>query len=141
MLLKVFVLEVCMSSLFNAHGHSAISIADNIMTIQSRGPWNIEYFEGLHRNIIEVIKEYSLTDFAVLLIPYGEAIGVHEAMKYHVEFLRQGSSMAVAVNLSNCETPLSTESMCRVAYESADLAHEFFSDNESAISWLKTKLI
>jgi len=122
---------------FSAHGKAYISVADSIMTIQSRGPWNVEYFTDMHSEIIETIKKHSLTNFAVLLIPYGEAICVHEAMNYHISFLRKGSSNAVAINLSCCDTPLSTENMCRNIYEGAGLKHQFFYDNEQAIDWLK----
>ncbi len=122
---------------FSAHGQACISVADSIMTIQSRGPWNVEYFTDMHCEIIETIKKHSLTNFAVLLIPYGEAIAVHEAIDYHVNFLRKGKSNAVAINLSCCDTPLSTENMCRKIYEAAGLTHEFFYDNEQAIVWLQ----
>jgi len=126
-----------MTSKFSAHGKSEISVTGRIMTIQSRGPWNIEYFTVLHNNIIIAIKDNDLKEFAVLLIPYGEAIGVYGALEYHVNFLRQGNVNAIAINLANCDTPQSTESLCRIAYEAAGFEHEFFYEDEPALAWLK----
>ena len=140
MLLTTLVIEVRMTSPFSAHGKTAISVAENIMTIQTRGPWNIEYFTSLHQEILEAIKAHSLVNFSVLLIPYGEAIPVHEAMDYHVNFISQGNTSAVAVNLSHCETPMSTEALCRVAYEAANIDYAFFESDEQALLYLKSKM-
>lgn len=128
-----------MSKLFSVHGKSNITIVDNIVIIESKGPWNIEYFKGLHDELKEAIQKSLLTSYGVLLIPIGEAIGVYETMEYHVKFLRQGAAKAVAINLERCDTPHSTQSLCREAYESVQLEHEFFYSNEEAINWLKTE--
>ena len=125
---------------YSAHGDTNVIVEDNILIIKSRGPWNIEYVHGLHQQLISVVENHNLSNYGVLLIPLGEAIGVHETMEYHVNFLRQGKAKAVAINLSQCETPHSTESMCRVAYQTANLEHEFFYSNEEAKLWLKNKM-
>lgn len=132
--------EFEMASPFLAHGKTAISVNDNIITIKTTGPWNVEYFTSLHFDIVASIQKYTLTDYSVLLVPYGEAIGVSEIMDYHVNFLKQGNTKVIAIDLSSCETPNSTESLCRMAYEAANIEHEFFNNNTEALAWIKKKM-
>ena len=125
---------------FLVHGASIISIEDNIIMLETTGPWNIEYFYGLHKDLASAVEKVDKDNHAVLIIPYGEAICTYEVIDYHIEFLRQGSAKAVAVNLSKSEVPSATKSICSTAYEAVGVTFDFFNCNEQAKSWLKTKL-
>ena len=129
-----------MASSYIVHGDSNIHVEDNIIILESRGPWNAEYFQELHRQLTTIVQDNALTDYGVLLIPLGEAIGVHGAMDSHVNFVRQSQTKAIAINLSRCETPFSTESLCRVLYDDANIKYEFFFSTEEAKQWLKFEM-
>lgn len=125
---------------FPAHGNVKVSIEDNIIILECEGPWNIEFFHILHQDIVSAIKQVGHSNYGVLLIPIGEAIGTAETMDYHIDFLKQGNTKAVAVNLALSDVPVSTENICRIAYQAAKRKHEFFLDNDTAKLWLKKQL-
>ncbi|MDP7593893.1 MAG: hypothetical protein QF552_14575 [Litorilituus sp.] len=125
---------------FSTHGQTKISVEGDIIIVESTGPWNLEYFEALHQELVMTIINSALDKYAVLLIPIGETIAVHEAKDFHTEFIKKGKACAIAVNLSQSETPLTTQKMCKEVYKEAALEHEFFTSTEKAKCWLKTKL-
>ncbi len=129
-----------MNSSFSAHGQTKILVEDNIIIIESTGPWNLEYFETFHQELVLTLVKFSLDKYAVLLIPIGETIAVHEARDYHIKFLKKGTVRAVAINLSKSKIPLATQNMCKEVYSEVPLEHEFFTSTEEAKCWLKNKL-
>jgi hypothetical protein len=129
-----------MGTAFFAHGKTEIIIEGNIIIIQCVGPWNIEYFHGLHQDIVSAVSQVNINNYAVLLKPIGEAICVAEAIDYHVAFLNQGNAKAIAVNLSDSDVPNTTKSLCNKAYEKAQLNFQFFYSDEPAKVWLKESL-
>jgi hypothetical protein len=126
-----------MAAKFFAHGKTEITIEGNILVVRSVGPWNIEYFHDLHQDLIEAVSQVDINNYGILLIPIGEAISVAEAIDYHVGFLKQGNTKAVAVNLSSSDVPNTTKDLCSKAYKRAALNFEFFYSNDSAKEWLK----
>ncbi len=129
-----------MATNFPVHGNFEVSIEEDILILKCQGPWNIEFFHMLHQDLISAVKQVNPSNYAVLLITAGEAIGTAEAMEYHINFLKQGNTKAVAINLACSDVPSSTENLCRIAYQAANLKHEFFLDNNKAMSWLKKQL-
>jgi hypothetical protein len=129
-----------MVSEFSAHGRTEITTEGNIIIIKSLGPWNIEYFHCLHQDIIAAVSQVDFNNYAVLLLPMGEAISVAEAIDYHVAFLKEGNAKAIAVNLSGSDVPNSTKSLCSKAYEQANLNFEFFYSDDLAKQWLQSWL-
>ena len=125
---------------FAVHGKCNISIEDSIIIIESTGPWNIEYFHQLHQNIVTAVSQVNVENYAILLVLHGEAICTHEVIKFHIDFLRQGNSKAVAVNLSQCDTPQLTKDLCCMVYKAAQLTFDFFDSNKQARIWLDSKL-
>jgi hypothetical protein len=125
---------------FGAHGSVNISIKENIITLECEGPWNIEFFHILHLDLISAVKQVDSSNYGILLIPIGEAISTAETMDYHINFLNQGGAKAVAINLARSDVPSSTENICRIAYQAANLKHDFFLDNETAMLWLNKQL-
>jgi hypothetical protein len=129
-----------MSDKFIVHGNVSISIDENILVIECTGPWNKEYFHHLHQELLAEVQKIDITNYAILLIPYGEAIATHESLEYHIEFIRQGNTKAVAINLSHCETPNSTRNLCCSVYDATQLTYDFFDSNKQAKTWLRAKL-
>ncbi|GAA0810307.1 hypothetical protein GCM10009111_00970 [Colwellia asteriadis] len=126
-----------MSTAFSVHGAKEITVENNIITIRSVGPWNIEYFHLLHQDLIAAVTLVDFNNYAVLLVPLGEAISVAEALDYHVAFLKKGNTKAVAINLAGSDVPNSTKSLCTKAYEQAGLNFKFFTSDEEAKQWLQ----
>jgi hypothetical protein len=129
-----------MFSAFVAHGKTEIKIKDNIIIIRSIGPWNVEYFRDLHQEVIAATSQVNINNYAILLVPIGEALGVAEAIDYHVDFIKQGNAKAVAINLANSDIPNTTKNLCSKAYELSGLNYQFFSSDESATEWLQQLL-
>lgn len=125
---------------FCAHGKTEISIEENIIVIKSVGPWNMEYFQGLHQEIITAVSHVNINNYGVLLVPIGEAISVAGAFDYHVDFIKQGNAKAVAINLTNSDIPNTTKSLCSKAYDQVGLNFQFFYSNDSAKEWLQNSL-
>lgn len=126
--------------LFSAHGHCELSLQDNVLVIDAYGPWNVEFINHLHQLLINNVRSKSITDFAVLLRPHGEALLVSQAIPLHVEFLKHSSAKAVAIDLSDCTTKSMTKDLCHLVYGQAGLRHQVFDDGESAQSWLVEQL-
>ena len=129
-----------MITAFCVHGKTKISIEENIIVIQSEGPWNNEYFKTLHQEILLAVSRLNTDHYGVLLLPIGETISVAEALDYHMDFLKQGNVKAIAINLENSHIPNTTERLCRKVYEQIGINFQFFSSNDSAKEWLKTTL-
>ena len=125
---------------FPTHGRTDIIINGNVITIDSLGPWNIEYFHELHQDILIAVAKVDFTNYAVLLRPKGEAISVAEAIDYHVAFLKEGNAKAIAVNLSGSDVPNTTKSLCSKAYRAANVNFEFFYCDDLAKAWLNEHL-
>ncbi len=129
-----------MMSKFSVHGYTRIVVRESIIFLETKGPWNIEYFQHLHQELLATVIHNKLPEYAVVLMPIGEAIAVPGAMDFHVKFISKGNAIAVAIDLSQCDTPLSTTRLCREAYQLAQIEHEFFNDNAAAVTWLKAKM-
>jgi hypothetical protein len=125
---------------FSAHGKTTLSIIDDVIILECEGPWNIEFFHILHQQIYQAIQQCSPGNYGVLLIPIGETIGTPEAMDYHIKFLNKGNPKAIAVNLSRSDIPQSTQNLCHLAYQTSQLTHAFFVDNDSALYWLRENM-
>ena len=125
---------------FPVHGSSKVSVDNNLIIIECEGPWNIEFFYELHQDILNAVKAVDYNNYGVLLIPRGEAIGTAETTNYHIAFLKEGNTKAIAINIALSDIPASTENICRIAYQAAGLKHAFFNDNDTAIDWLQQQL-
>lgn len=86
---------------FEVHGCSNITVEGNIIVIDAQGPWNYEFMAIIHKNILDAVKHVDINNFAVLLHPIGESVPVNDAINTHVDFLKEGNTKAVAVNLTS----------------------------------------
>jgi len=130
---KVHVLN----SQFRAHGYCDIHTKDNIIYIDAYGPWNKEYFDNLHQRLAGVVTEVDRDNFAVYLCPIGEAIAMKDGLEQHKMFLEHSKVKAVAINLNQCATKFLTKKLCVDIYASQDITHEFFTEKQIAINWLR----
>ncbi len=129
-----------MSKSFNAHGKFNIEASEHILLVDLVGPWNLEFVEQLHLEVIEKLQGVNIDNFGVLLLPRGEALAVSESIGYHTEFIRQAKNKAIAVDLEFSTIPSLTKSLLKKVYQAAGMNHEFFDDRQSAEQWLKEQL-
>jgi hypothetical protein len=125
---------------FDAHGKFNIQAFEHILLVDLTGPWNVEFVEQLHLEVIEKIKGVNIDNFGVLLIPRGEALSIKEAINYHIAFIKQAKSKAIAVNLEHSTIPFLTQELLESVYKAAGMEYGFFPDNDSAKIWLEEKL-
>jgi len=122
------------------HGELTIQINHNIMEITATGPWNMEFFDMLHRELIRSFQQLQQLPYATLLTPVGETLGVNEAVDYHIAFLKHAKTTAVAIVLSESEFAGATQRLLHDVYRRAGLTHAFFDDEDSARQWLQQQL-
>ena len=127
-------------TIFVPHGTLKFEIEDNIILIEAQGPWNIEYLDYLHQKMTWAVMQVDRNNYGVLLTPKGEAISVEAGLEYHSNFVRQGSTKAVALNLAHCTTALLTENLFTKIYRGANVKHAFFDNALDARVWLEAEL-
>jgi len=127
-------------TLFAPRGTLAMSTEDNIILIDAEGPWNIDYIDYLHQQLLLAVAQVDYNNFGALLTPKGEAISVEAGVEYHADFIRQGNTKAIALNLAHCTTPLLAESLFSKIYRSAGVKHAFFDNAFDARHWLEKEL-
>jgi len=127
-------------TIFSPHGTLTLTIEDNVILIEALGPWNIEYIDNLHRQLSWAVTQVNPLNFGVLLTPKGEAISVEAGLEYHADFIRQGNTKAIALNLAHCTTPLLTENLFCKLYRAANIKHAFFDNAFDARVWLDKQL-
>ncbi len=127
-------------SIFSPHGTLDIAVDGNLILIEAQGPWNVEYLDYLHAQLIAAVANVDLANYAILITPKGEAISVEAGLEYHLNFIRQGNTKAVALNLAYCTTSLLTESLFTKLYRAAGIKHAFFDNGFEARLWLEKQL-
>jgi len=126
--------------IFSAHGRCDITVENNIIFTEAEGPWNIEFFQHLHLDLIEAAKKVDYNNFTLLLKVKGVGLAVEEAIPFHIDFILNGNVKAVAINLDDCGTPSSCQEFCSKVYNTANVKHKYFNDNEPAIAWLNEQM-
>lgn len=129
-----------MSNSFKAHGKFTIEASKHILLVDVEGPWNVEFVTQLHLEVIEKIKKVDVNNFAVLLLPRGDALSVNDAINYHTAFIKQAKNKVIAVNLSASSMPLLTKELLEKVYKTAEMKHAFFNDTDAAKSWIFQQL-
>jgi len=127
-------------TIFAPHGTLELTIEDNMILIEAVGPWNIEYIDYLHQQLLWAVTQVDYNNYGVLFSPKGEAISVEAGLEYHADFIRQGNTKAIALNLAHCTTSLLTENLFNKLYRSANIKHAFFDNAFDARLWLEKEL-
>ncbi len=126
---------------FPVHGGLQISIDDDIILIDAKGPWNVEYFSMLHKELIDAAQHVNIDNFGVLINLSGEAIAVHEGRDKHREFVSRTNTKFIAIVTSkNCELPSMTKQLFLKTYEGIVNKAAAFDDIEEGIAWLRNNL-
>ena len=127
-------------NIFPAHGTVNIVTEGNLILIEAKGLWNIEYLDHLHEELIKAVSQVDKNNYAALITLNGEAVSVDEGFEYHLNFIRQGNIKAVALNLAYCTTASLTKNMCTKLYRAAGIKHAFFDNSHDARLWLEHEL-
>lgn len=119
------------------HGNVSLTWRNDILEINTTGPWNMEFFNHLHQALFEAVRLQNETNFLVLLNIKGEAVATPDAQAFHTEFLKASSARAIAVNINECQTKSMTRDICHQVYQGAGLLHQCFLSRADALAWLK----
>lgn len=130
-----------MKAEFIAHGKCDFTVEDNIIIIDATGPWNLEFFQQMHRDLSEIIlRDVDFYNFAILLVLKGDSFATQEGLDYHLNLVRKGPTKALALNSALSNAAPITQSVFKKIYDQANLANQNFESTESAKAWLRTKL-
>lgn len=130
-----------MSTKFTPHGDCSFIVEDNIITIDATGPWNLEFFKSMHRDLGYIITHnVDYQNFAILLIFRGDAMAAQDGLDYHLKIVSAGTTKAVALYVSLSDSPLIIQSIYKKLYDKAGLKNQVFDDIDSAKSWLTSQL-
>ncbi len=130
-----------MKAEFIAHGKCSYTIEDNIVMIDATGPWNLEFFKKMHRELSDIIlNDVDFHNFAILLILKGDSFATQDGLDYHLHLVKQGPTKALALNSTLSNASQITQSVFKKVYDKAGLENQNFDTTEAAIRWLKSKL-
>ena len=122
------------------HGTLKFSIEDNIIYIEAKGPWNIEYLDHLHQKLLWALTQVDPHTYGVILSLKGEALSVESTLEYHINFIRHSQSKIVAVNLEHCTTSLLAENLFSKMYRAAGFKYGFFDNAFEARLWVEKEM-
>lgn len=130
-----------MEKAFIPHGQCSFIVEDNLITIDATGPWNLEFFKNMHRDLGYIItNNVDYQNFAILLICRGDSLAAQDGLDYHLHLVSKGETKALAMHVALSESPLVTESIFKKLYDKAGLKNQVFEDIELAKNWLKSQL-
>lgn len=122
------------------HGKFSIDIQNNIICIKAQGPWNLEFAELIHRDLLLAATKVDIDNYAVYLEPLGEALCGEDVIQSHTDFVARGRTKAVAVNFQHCYTAPISRAVFTKIYTNAGSNYEFFDNKQAAIAWLQEQL-
>ena len=120
----------------SSHGKHNIWLDNNIVYVESTGPWNMEYFQQLHLEMPKLIAQIPNQRYVVCLTLIGDAIPVKEAIAFHTEYVKTRSVLAIALDMSKCTSEVITQKILSDIYRCANIQHQFFEDSDTAKAWL-----
>lgn len=129
-----------MSVEFPVHGQCEIEIEGELIVLTAFGPWNIEFFHAFHAALVDKVSDIRHGQHAVLLKPRGQAVTTRECLDLHCEFLKNVSTVAIAVDLSGCDTKPITKALLESIYKRAGVKFSIFENESLAKAWLKEEL-
>jgi len=123
------------------HGKCSYLVEGNIITIDATGPWNLEFFKQMHRELGEIIvNDVDFNNFAILLILKGDSLAAQDGLNYHLNLVRSGPTKALAINSALSNAPQITQSIFKKVYDQAGLKNRYFNSTEAAKAWLTEQL-
>ena len=126
---------------FTPHGSCSFLVEGNIIIIDATGPWNLEFFKQMHRELVAIIlNQVDRHNFAILLVLKGDSLAVKDGLDYHLNAVKTGATKALALNTSLSNAPQTTENIFKAVYDQAGLINKSFDTIDAAKAWLKTQL-
>lgn len=126
---------------FLPHGQCSFTVEGNIISIDATGPWNIEFFKKMHRELSNLItNEVDNQNFAILLTLKGVPLATKNGLDCHIRFVSTGNTKALAIYSCLSESPAMAESTFKKAYTQAGLKNKTFDSIEAAKIWLDSQL-
>tara|TARA_R110000744_G_scaffold378497_1_gene494728 strand:+ start:345 stop:740 length:396 start_codon:yes stop_codon:yes gene_type:complete len=123
------------------HGKCHYLVEDNIITINATGPWNLEFFQQMHRELLDIaLNDVDVNNFAILLILQGDSLAAQDGLNYHLKLVKAGSAKALAINSALSNAPSISQSIFKKVYDQAGLKNKCFNSTESAKVWLTKQL-
>ena len=132
-----------MSSQFSSHGICDFSVSKNIITIDAKGPWNLEFFHQMHQDLWHIIcNQVNRECYSIFLILRGDALATSDGLDFHLAQVSRGSAKAIAIDLTYCASPTMTKETFSKLYTAAKLKNKAFNNNEEeAYLWLKQQML
>lgn len=124
---------------FASHGYFSMKSEHNLLIIDAYGPWNKELFTELHQQLYVAVHKLQVNNYGLLVVLHGQALPVKEAIDYHIEFIKQGNPVAIAIDLSKCSSAGLSEDVFSYIYKESDLPHSFFNGYDIARHWQQSK--
>jgi len=122
---------------FEPHGECHINIVDDIIVIEAKGPWNIEFIRELHRRLANVASQFEENNTYLLIRLIGQALAGEKEIDEHIKFIGRRRATAVALDLSECQTAQISKEIFTRIYMVTEQKHQCFTDKSDAIAWLK----
>ena len=126
---------------FTPHGSCSFLVEGNIIIIDATGPWNLEFFKQMHRELVAIIlNQVDRHNFAILLVLKGDSLAVQDGLDYHLEQVKTGPTKALAINASESNAPQTTINLFKNVYDQAGLKNKSFDRTSEATAWLTNQL-
>lgn len=128
---------------FIPHGEVAVSRDGRIMTVEGRGPWNLEAVKRSEQAAQTILRDLSGGPWGVVIVIYGEPIHVPDAKNRLVELVKQdieNGRVATALVVGECDSPNFAKNHLGSIYQDAGDNLAFFEDVTQARSWIQKQI-
>ena len=125
------------------HGSVSIELQDRILILHAEGPANADLIQQYQRDVKHYRELLRGEPWGNLVVFYNEPLfppDARELMYQSIQRSRESGMAAVAVVLSDVNSPLTVRHFWDAIYTHVDMPHEFFDSQDQACEWLKTFL-
>lgn len=128
--------------MFTSHGESKVERKGNLLIIDSRGPFNLQFVQNYNREIESIIDQMPkvwgqiVTTYEIFLLTPEAEQAINLACKYRKE---KGCRISGVVFFENSSSFVTQEQMTRV-YNHAGIKFKFFTDYQLAEKWVVAEL-
>ena len=125
------------------HGIIRLSVAGRILTIEGRGPWNIESIDLSVDSIDDDLRALYGAPWGALVLVEGDSILVPDAEARLIDVVKDDRTkgrIATALVLGECSVPGLVTEHLEMVYTSAGDVFRSFTDVEAARDWLNQQI-
>lgn len=128
--------------MFHAHGEHSVSLTDDILTVEAKGPFNIEqiacYQEAL-KSVLSDVKppwaQLNLLHKDCLFTPQGE-----KDLADSIQLRKDYGLCAIAVVFVDSGLHTIAEQQLKKVYSEHNINYDCFDNKEQALKWLKQQI-